>query len=242
VTARGFAPALALVLVAVSAGAGAEPVGKRRTAVLDPKFSDGVDAGGLKPLGGLLAVAVQRHSQGEVTSAEDVRTMIGFEREKTLLGCNDTSCLAEIGGALGVDELVTTEVGKLGSQLVVNLARIDIRKARAVTRTSRQVADVDALVAALDGAVAELYGGAAPPPAVVEEEEGVRVAPWVTTGLGVLALGVGGLLYGDALAGADEPLLQDEADALEGRGNTGLGLALGGAALAAGGVLWLVSE
>ena len=239
---RGFVIALAL-LVGASGASAEEP--RRKTAVLDPKFAAGVDGATLQPLGGLIAVAVQRHTKGDVTSADDVRTMIGFERQKELLGCSDTSCLAEIGGALGVDELVTTEVGLLGSQYVVNLSRIDIKMERSLSRTSRTVSGVDALVAVLGDAVAELYGTVAAPPAAVAEgpaQEETRVAPWLTTGLGVVALGVGGALYGIAQAGSGDPLVRSEADALETRGNAGLGVAIGGAALAAGGVLWLVAD
>lgn len=239
---RGFVIALALLACAAPASA-EEP--RRRTAVLDPKFAAGVDGAALQPLGGLVAVAVQRHSRGDVTSADDVRTMIGFERQKELLGCSDTSCLAEIGGALGVDELVTTEVGLLGTQYVVNLSRIDIKKARSISRSTRSAVGIDALVGVLDGAVAELYGTIAVPPAAVAElpaQDQSRVAPWVTTGLGVIALGAGGALYGLALAEADEPMLREDADALETRGNAGLGVLIGGAVLTAGGVAWLVAD
>jgi len=40
--------------------------------------------------------------------------MLGFEQKKQLSGCTDTSCMVAIGGALGVDKIVTGTVGKLG--------------------------------------------------------------------------------------------------------------------------------
>ena len=48
-------------------------------------------------------------------STQDIKQMMGFERLKDLTSCeSDTSCIAEIGGALGADFLVTGSVTLLG--------------------------------------------------------------------------------------------------------------------------------
>ena len=56
--------------------------------------------------------------------------MLGFEQKKQLSGCTDTSCMVAIGGALGVDKIVTGSVGKLGESHVLNLKLLDIRNAK----------------------------------------------------------------------------------------------------------------
>ena len=40
----------------------------------------------------------------EVISRQDIRQMLVHEQDKLALGCDDASCLAEIGGALGILE------------------------------------------------------------------------------------------------------------------------------------------
>ena len=52
----------------------------------------------------------------QVMTAQDVATLLGMERQRELLGCNDgaNSCMAELASALGCD-----------ATLVVNLARFD---------------------------------------------------------------------------------------------------------------------
>ena len=43
---------------------------------------------------------------------------------------SDTSCLVEIGGALGVDYLVSGSVGKLGDAFVIILKLMDVHEAK----------------------------------------------------------------------------------------------------------------
>lgn len=57
----------------------------------------------------------------KVVSSRDMGALLGLERQKELLGCSDTSCAAELSGALGVDGVVVGDVGKLGDSYQVNL-------------------------------------------------------------------------------------------------------------------------
>ena len=40
--------------------------------------------------------------------------MLSMEQQKQALGCDDDSCLAQLGGALGVPYLFSADVGALG--------------------------------------------------------------------------------------------------------------------------------
>src|SRR5262249_1118110 len=64
----------------------------------------------------------------KVTSKDDIRAMLSHEKERSLLGCEDASCLAEIGGALGVEYLVTGTVAKLDKRTTIDLPLVNIRK------------------------------------------------------------------------------------------------------------------
>jgi hypothetical protein len=82
---------------------------------------------------------LRRHPRVRVVSPSEIAAAIGLERQKQLLGCTETSCLAEIGGALGADRLVSGSLGRLGGSLVVNLSSVDARTARPVASVSERL-------------------------------------------------------------------------------------------------------
>ena len=52
-------------------------------------------------LGEALTQELSRRGFFEVISAGDIRALLGVERQRALLGCSDSSCTAELSGALG---------------------------------------------------------------------------------------------------------------------------------------------
>lgn len=60
---------------------------------------------------------------------DEIREMLAFEQAKDAMGCDDVTCLAEIGGALGADDLITGKLSKVGDGNVMLVRRIDQRKA-----------------------------------------------------------------------------------------------------------------
>lgn len=76
----------------------------------------------------IVAAQIRSMEGASVISRDDMNAMIGVERLKQQLGCDDaSSCLAEIGGALGVDKLVVGHAGLLGQNYVISLRLIDVR-------------------------------------------------------------------------------------------------------------------
>ena len=64
---------------------------------------------------------------------DEIKDMLSHEANKQILGCEaDDSCLAEIAGALGVDDLITGALSKVGDQHVILVRRIDQRGAQVV--------------------------------------------------------------------------------------------------------------
>jgi hypothetical protein len=96
----------------------------------------------------------------DVLSRADMQQMVAFEQEKQMLGCaSDTSCLAELGGALGVALLVTGSVGKVGQSYIVNLVLTDTRTVRILAREQREVAGLDKLTSEVQGGARFLVRG-----------------------------------------------------------------------------------
>jgi hypothetical protein len=100
-----------------------------------------------------------------VVSAEDIKQMLDLEQQKNVLGCQDDSCMAEIGGALGVPFMAVPSMGRLGGQFVLNLKILDVEAARVRARVSRTVQREVDLPAAVLGltkvALEHLFEGAA---------------------------------------------------------------------------------
>jgi hypothetical protein len=76
-------------------------------------------------------------------SRADIRSMISFEAEKQLLGCGEESCLAELGGALGVEFLVTGSVSRVGEATLLSLKKIILRDLKVERRVTDTFAGVD---------------------------------------------------------------------------------------------------
>jgi hypothetical protein len=95
-----------------------------------------------------------------VVGKSDIETLIGFEKLKDAVACGSTSCYAEIGGALGVDEIVTGTVGKLPPYLMLTLKRIDSRRNQVVRQIAHKLVESEGdseVVDAIPGAIAELF-------------------------------------------------------------------------------------
>ncbi len=106
-----------------------------------------------------VANQVDKYSGSKVISESDIHTILMGEEKRQECGVEDTSCLVEIGAALGVPEAVSGDIGRLGAIWMLNLRRINVRTAEVVSRSSRQVTgDIDSLVVAIPFAVAELFG------------------------------------------------------------------------------------
>jgi hypothetical protein len=128
----------------------------------------------------ILSVEIKRIEGASVISRDDMTAMLRLEQDKAFLGCSDdTSCIAEIGGALGVDKLVVGHVGKIKGSYVISLRLIDPREARVDSRITESFrGDEDQLLRAVRHAGRELLGvgsGAVGKLAVSSSEEEAEV-------------------------------------------------------------------
>jgi len=81
--------------------------------------------------------------------------MLAFEKQRQMLGCADSGCIAEIGGALGVDYLVSGKVSRLAASkdapesFTLEMTLSSVRKGQregSVIETGRSEADLIAKV------------------------------------------------------------------------------------------------
>ena len=118
-----------------------------KLAVLDLE-AKGVEKSTAETLTDIVTVSLKKLGVFDVISRSDIQQMLNFEESKQLVGCtSNSSCIAEIGGALGVARVVTGSVGKVGSSYVINLSLLDTKSAKVIERESRSVqGNLDKLV------------------------------------------------------------------------------------------------
>ncbi len=100
----------------------------------------------------------------DVIGKSDINSLIGFEKQKQVMGCSDDSaCLAEVGGALGVDFIMVGSLGKIGNMYRIDLKLVETRKARVRGRYGASVeGQEEKLVMAIQKAVQNLLGPLTP--------------------------------------------------------------------------------
>jgi hypothetical protein len=130
------APTQTKVVVSKTANAGNKD--KLRVAVMDLRGTENLSANLIAFLTNTVSETLDALGPFKAISSQDIAQMLAYESSKQLLGCDDVSCLAEIGGALGADFLVSGGVSQLGELYVVQLQLTDISKAKVEARVSRE--------------------------------------------------------------------------------------------------------
>lgn len=202
-----------------------------------------------------------KHPELAVTSASEVSATLGLARQRSLLGCAEDSCLAEIGGALGVEFIVHGKLGKLGRRYRFDLRLVNARNGRIAGTAGDFIAGEDALADAAvrlsDALVAQVPGIAtrpaetreltAPPPAslaVSSEAPPSRTRAYVAFGAaGVLAAGAVAMTLVTRSTFNDVVNRQPgaSADSLSWKGPVADGLWVGALAAAGVGTYWYLS-
>ena len=119
----------------------------------------------------LLLAALDKQKRYKVMGISDIESMLGMEKLKDALGCDDVACAAEIGGALGIGHLLAGSVSKLGNLVIVNLKLIDTHIPEVVSRGQAKVkADESLYLDANEAAVRDLFAEQ-PLPAVAATKE-----------------------------------------------------------------------
>src|SRR4051794_21934292 len=103
-------PALALVAI----GLATAPAAALHRMAVPAMHGAGVAETDLRGLGSVVLGAVSAYPDAQVISESDIGALLGLERQKLMVGCDDDACLAQIGGALGVEYLLTSEASRVG--------------------------------------------------------------------------------------------------------------------------------
>lgn len=167
-----------------------------------------------------------------VTTPRDVASILGVERQKQLLGCADaqTSCLAELAGALGAEGIITGEIALVGKVYQLTIKVLSPRDGRPLYQVLKRVKGEEEVLEELDRVAVDaakkvtaalranvpakaVASAPAPEPKPVVTEAPVvetaapgveapapRVAPWVVLAVGGAVLVGGAVTEGLAMA------------------------------------------
>jgi hypothetical protein len=107
----------------------------------------------------VLSVELKRIHGASVISHDDIKAMLQLQEQKSKLGCDDASCLAEIGGALGADKLVVGSIAKIADSYLVALRLLSVRTVKVESRISESfMGGEDQLIRAVRHAGRRLVG------------------------------------------------------------------------------------
>jgi hypothetical protein len=224
-----------------------------RYAALPIGVSKGVDPKTAKLLDELFLAQLSKYAgKHTVLGYSDFGTMLDHEQQKSMSGCEDDSCIAEIGLALGVDRLIAVSMGKLGEHYLLVLKVIDPRAARVLKRESLSVDGKEAALADAVGRLAALTFDAKNDASKGEEavgtstdgDDGEGMSVLGFAGIGLSAVGAVALIAsGTAIAYSEIMLNDPDSDGDEGKATAltlyplGLiGVGVAAAVLVAGGV------
>jgi len=205
--------ALGTALLAPSRPLAAPTSARPKLAILELRAGDGLSPKAAQTLTAI-AVADAVRAGFDVVSQADISAMLAFQKQRQMLGCTDDGCLAELGGALGADYLVSGDVARIGSRDHVALALLDARKAKVVGRSAGfSDAGDDTLAMAVQVRFRALLQPERPelvarlPPIEPPGAEGRharRSAAWWTFGGSGVLLAAGGLVGLSARSQADD--------------------------------------
>lgn len=132
---------------------------KIKIAVIDLKAKRGIDEMTVSSLTDLICTEIASSGKYTVIGRDDMQAMLEHISDKQLLECDDTKCLAQVGGALGVQRLLSGNIGMIGNTYLINLKLIDIDNVVVMNRISEEYkGDEAGLIGKIKETVAMLFG------------------------------------------------------------------------------------
>lgn len=235
-----MASVLGALVLALAATAAPLP----KIAVLEIRALDAPSKAQIDIVQEVLLADLAKTRQFEVIGASDIAAMLGFERQKQLLGCAEeaSSCLAELGGALGAEYVLFGSVARLDQTRRVDLKLMDATKNQVIARDYATADSDNGIIERMRSTLAQML--IAVPgfkPVVLAAGPAVPVVPLVTVIGGAVAAIGGSVLTAATISDFNdrrESLRFSEVSGFETSRNLWIGVAAVGV-VATGVGLWL---
>ena len=161
--------------------------------------ANGVDKSVANVVTDALHAQLRKLPNSRIISSKEIETMLGYEERKQLAGCSQTSCVVAIGGAMGVDKILTGSVGKLGDSYIFNLKLLDIFSGKIEGMFDKRLSEGDEedFLESIPEALETLFPQNAllwPKGSMDRKVKRAGPSPWVMVGVGGAAVITGGVL------------------------------------------------
>ena len=139
------------VFVAPHNGYAQQKSGEKFRTILLKLKANKVDEETVNIISSLVTANLAGYDVLELVTSSDIKNMASLEAEKQSMGCDDeTSCLAELAGAMDARYVIFGDVGQLGPLLILGLNLFDAREAKAVSRMVVQTKNLEEFPDKLD--------------------------------------------------------------------------------------------
>lgn len=237
----------ALIATTIFIGAPAET---KPTIIVAPLNTSRTNSKDAETLSRLLRVYVGQSKHYLLVAPEDLGDIDEEIKRQLSGGCNEASCIAEIGGALGAKFMITGSFDRLGRSYVLTLKFIDIERVAVVNTVALREPTVVSIANALPDNVDELLGAEQEPiieaPPAAKDPSQANLLPLASIGagvLGVVAAGWGYIYPNSGVSTFNTTPNADNYDAMQQATSTGNAIMLGGVVAAGvGGITWYLTR
>lgn len=105
-----------------------------KTLVMPLMGRRGVDQDLAAAMTAVVETTLSADAKRTVYSKRDLATVLDLEAQKSMVGCDSSSCMTELAAAMDVDSIVTGSMDKLGDTYLVSLVETDARTVKNVAR------------------------------------------------------------------------------------------------------------
>lgn len=125
-----------IVSVSKESGDSSKP---KNIAVLTLKNSEGVSVGDAELITDRLNIELFKTKQVTLLERGQIKEILAEQNFQFSGSCNDEKCLVEMGQILGVQEIITGSLGRLGALIIINLRSIDVTTGKIVNVVSQDI-------------------------------------------------------------------------------------------------------
>ncbi len=131
--------------------------GKTNIAVINMKNTSGVTSGEIEVISDRLRGELFNTGKVNVMERDQMQEILKEQGFQQSGACTNEACMVEMGQLLGVEQLITGSLGKVGSMFLVNLRVIDVKTAKIVKVVSVDIkGDLEEVVSQLPGIASQL--------------------------------------------------------------------------------------
>jgi hypothetical protein len=136
----------------------ADQAQRTNIAVMTLKASSGVTEGEAEIITDRLRAELFNTGAVNIMERDQMTAILKEQGFQQSGACTDEACMVEMGKLLGVQQMYTGSIGKIGSIFMINLRIIDVQTGQVLRAVSRDINGMEVVVSNLPGISKELVG------------------------------------------------------------------------------------